>query len=73
MAGVSAGRARSDLATPPPRRRSYEHTNAICNALNGVPPPKLSPELEERLKTMFAEIQEPFERHCPANRKNFLS
>lgn len=51
----------------------YEHTNAICNILNGVPPPKLSAELEARLKAMFAEIQEPFERNCPPTRKNFLS
>ena len=51
----------------------YEHTNPICNILNGVPPPKLSGELEARLKAMFAEIQEPFERNCPPNRKNFLS
>lgn len=41
--------------------------------LNGVPAPKLPPALENRLKAMFAEIQEPFERHCPPNRKNFLS
>jgi hypothetical protein len=51
----------------------YEHTNAICNTLNGVPAPKLTPALEEKLKAMFAEIQEPFERNCPPNRKNFLS
>ena len=51
----------------------YEHTNAICNVLNGVPAPKLPPELEERLKRMFAEIQEPFERACPPTRTNFLS
>lgn len=51
----------------------YEHTNAICNILNGVPAPKLSPALEDKLKAMFAEIQEPFERNCPPNRKNFLS
>lgn len=51
----------------------YEHTNAICNILNGVPAPKLPVALEERLKAMFAEIQEPFERNCPPNRKNFLS
>jgi len=51
----------------------YEHTNAICNILNGVPAPKLPAALEERLKAMFAEIQEPFERNCPPNRKNFLS
>lgn len=51
----------------------YENTNAICNALNGVPAPKLPPYLEERLKRMFGEIQEPFERNCPPTRKNFLS
>lgn len=52
---------------------SYEHTNAICNILNGVPAPKLPTALEEKLKAMFAEIQQPFERNCPPNRKNFLS
>ena len=51
----------------------YENTNAICNALNGVPAPKLPPYLEERLKRMFGDIQEPFEKHCPPTRKNFLS
>ena len=51
----------------------YEHTNAICNILNGVPAPKLPMELEERLKAMFAEMQEPFERHRPPDRNNFLS
>lgn len=51
----------------------YENTNQITNALNGVPAPTLPPYLEERLKAMFAEIQEPFERHCPPTRKNFLS
>lgn len=51
----------------------YEHKHAICNILNGVPAPKLPTALEERLKAMFAEIQEPFERNCPPNRKNFLS
>jgi hypothetical protein len=62
---------------PPPTAcppfRSYEHTNAICNVLNGVPPPRLPPELEDKLKGMFVEIQEPFERNCPPQRKNFLS
>lgn len=51
----------------------YEHTHSICNALNGVPAPKLPQYLEDRLKHMFGEIQEPFEKHCPATRKNFLS
>lgn len=51
----------------------YEHCNSICNILNGVPAPNLPPALEERLKTMFEKIQEPFVRNCPPDRKNFLS
>ena len=51
----------------------YEHANSICNNLNGVPPPKLSAQLEALLKAMFAEIQEPWRRNKPKNRKNFLS
>jgi predicted RNA-binding Zn-ribbon protein involved in translation (DUF1610 family) len=51
----------------------YEHTHTICNALNGVPAPKLPRALEERLKHMFGEIQKPFEKWCPPDRKNFLS
>lgn len=38
-----------------------------------MPAPKLPAALEDRLKAMFAEIQEPFERNCPPKRKNFLS
>jgi hypothetical protein len=30
-------------------------------------------ELEERLRIMFKDIQAPFEKHCPPERKNFLS
>lgn len=51
----------------------YEHVHHICNQLNGCPAPKLPPALEDRLKKMFAEIQRPFEKHCPPTRKNFLS
>lgn len=51
----------------------YEHTHSICNVLNGVPAPRLPQALEARLKHMFAEIQTPFAKHCPAHRKNFLS
>ena len=28
---------------------------------------------EEKLRTMFKEIQTPFMKHCPKDRKNFLS
>ena len=30
-------------------------------------------ELEERLRIMFKDIQAPFKKHCPPERKNFLS
>jgi hypothetical protein len=51
----------------------YEHCHHICALLNGTPPPRLPPELETKLKKMFADIQAPFEKHCPSTRKNFLS
>ena len=51
----------------------YEHATYITNILNGLNPPSMTPELEDRLRHMFREIQEPFEKHCPANRSNFLS
>ena len=51
----------------------YEHINYIINRINGVPTPHFSPELEEKLCSMFKEIQGPFLKHCPKERKNFLS
>jgi hypothetical protein len=53
--------------------RYYEHVPYIANMLNGIPPMRMSAELQDRLKMMFNEIQTPFEKHCPENRKNFLS
>lgn len=53
----------------------YSHKFSICVALNGKPPPVMSPELEARLKKMFAEAEEPFEkwvRHYIPERKNML-
>jgi ribosomal protein S27AE len=51
----------------------YEHTTHIINKLNGVPPPNIPRDVEERLKLMFRQIQEPFLIYKPAGRKNFLS
>mgnify|MGYP001225793170 FL=1 len=51
----------------------YEHINYILNRINGIPTPQFSPELEERLCIMFRDIQRPFLKHCPKDRKNFLS
>ncbi len=51
----------------------YEHVPHIINKLNGLPPPKMSRETEERLRQMFKQIEEPWRIFCPADRKNFLS
>jgi hypothetical protein len=51
----------------------YEHLPHILYRLNGVPVPVLSPELEDRLRGMFKQIQAPFLKHSPSTRKNFLS
>jgi len=51
----------------------YEHIPHIINRLSGIPPPRLSPETEEKLREMFREIQTPFMKYCPTWRKNFLS
>ena len=53
--------------------RYYENTRQITNILNGKPPPAITDELYEKLLHMFMQIQEPFERACPKNRKNFFS
>lgn len=56
------------------RNDYYEHTQYIINQLNGLPPPVISPEIEEIIRSMFKETLVPFRKHCPANkRKNFLS
>jgi hypothetical protein len=51
----------------------YEHVPYISSVLNGVTPTQMDKALEEKLRNMFWHIQKPFEKHCPAERKNFLS
>jgi uncharacterized Zn finger protein (UPF0148 family)/chaperonin cofactor prefoldin len=56
----------------------YEHVNYIISRINGVAtaPPHFSPELEDKLCSMFKEIQGPFlsaVMHTAKERKNFLS
>lgn len=52
----------------------YEHTQYIINQLNGTPPPVISPEIEEILRSMFKKTLVPFRKYCPPNkRKNYLS
>tara|TARA_B100001094_G_C18180378_1_gene800559 strand:+ start:209 stop:1285 length:1077 start_codon:yes stop_codon:yes gene_type:complete len=51
----------------------YEHIPHIINMINGKKAPILTRQYEEQLRNMFKEIQTPFMKHCPENRKNFLS
>ena len=51
----------------------YEHIPYILNKITGIPNPLLNTELEDKLKNMFKEIQVPFLKYSPNNRKNFLS
>lgn len=51
----------------------YEHIPHITNRLNGQPAPTITRATEDKLRTMFKEIQGPFMKHCPQERKNFLS
>ncbi len=41
------------------RSKYYEHSAHILSRLNGNPPPTITPEIEEKIRTMFQEIQAP--------------
>jgi hypothetical protein len=51
----------------------YEHIPYIINKLNGIPPPTMSRELEEKIRAMFKEVQEPWVAGKKTSRKNFLN
>ena len=51
----------------------YEHIPHIINIINGKKAPLLNRQQEEQLRMMFKEIQLPFMKNCPEDRKNFLS
>jgi hypothetical protein len=51
----------------------YEHIPHIIYCLNGLPTPRLTIEIEEKLRAMFRQIQDIFDKVCPDNRTNFLS
>lgn len=52
--------------------RYYEHITTIIRMINGLPPIRISPELEEKIKCMFKEVQPAYSRVCPSTRTNFL-
>lgn len=50
----------------------YEHIPFIKEKL-GIKPPNMPIELENKLCTLFMEIQRPYAKFCPNDRVNFLS
>jgi len=55
------------------RNRYYEHAAHILSRLNGNPPPTITPEIEDKIRAMFQEVQAPYLMYCPDERRNFLS
>ena len=72
VANISNNKIR-DILKKLKLNKFYEHIPYIINKINGKPPPNITKQVEEKLRYMFKEIQSPFEKHCPKNRKNFLS
>ena len=54
-------------------RRYYDNIPQIKERITGQKPPQMTPAQEDRVRHRFLAAQAPFERHCPPNRKNFLS
>lgn len=54
-------------------RHVYKQITQIWCRITGNLPPRLTVKQEEKCRAMFRAIQEPFERHCPQDRKNFFS
>lgn len=51
----------------------YDNVIGIIGRINGRPPFTLTVEIEDKIKSMFQQIQKPYEKFKPPGRKNFLS
>ena len=51
----------------------YEHIPHIISKINGKCAPNIPREVEDKIKQLFKETQEPFMIYCPKSRKNYLS
>jgi len=54
-------------------RKHYEHVQLITCKITGRMPPRITPEMEERLKVCFLAASAAFQRHIPEGRKNMVS
>jgi len=55
------------------QNRYYEHIPFIIYQLTGLKPPSITSKVRKRLIEMFNDIQIPFAKYCPTERRNFLS
>ena len=51
----------------------YENSQFIFSKITGIPPPILSRDQEEEVKKRFRLLEEPFMKHRPKDRSNFLN
>ena len=54
------------------KQKYCEHATFIRSKL-GIKPPIISPEIEEKLFTLFGDIQTPYATVCPEHRINFMN
>lgn len=54
-------------------RKYYEHVQLITCKITGREPPRMTPEMEEKIKVCFLAASSAFQRHCPPDRKNMVS
>jgi len=51
----------------------YEHVAHIMSKLSKKAPPTINRDVEEKLRHMFTQVNNKFDKHCPKSRVNFLS
>lgn len=54
-------------------RKMYEHVPQIHGKITGIPPHRMTPEVEELCRLMFIAVQAPFNETKSDERKNFMS
>jgi predicted RNA-binding Zn-ribbon protein involved in translation (DUF1610 family) len=54
------------------RSKYYEHIPYMVIQMGGIPPPVISPEVEEIIRDIFLKMQHPF-NNCEKERSNFLT
>ena len=54
-------------------RKAYDHVAQVTARISGIPAPRVSKQVEDKLRNMFLQMQPAFARHAPKTRSNFLS